>query len=161
MAFSGIRFDNPGNQCFANGSINTLLSSEQISSAVNSSPCFCCDFLHGMKNATRGGIHSSYPLKTWVASFNEDFDNCMQHDPSEFIQNLINRCNVLAEATKGEIITSLKCLECKTESNDANSDNRFRNILYEQITGDSVEKIIEKAQKNCNIIKKKLRCLSN
>ena len=136
--FTGVAFDNPMNRCYCNSSCNALLSSEIIASTVYPGHCISCDFLYAKRHATQG-IHSSQELKNWVASTHSVFDNNDQNDPGEFIQALIEKCNVLNDLTKAKVHIELTCNYCGNVS----GNEQAKNIFYEDITSYSFSEIIE------------------
>ena len=89
---------------------------------------------------------SSLHFKEWIAEKYPEFQSTNFQDPSEFISCLISECQKLTQLTKCEIISSYQCNNCDEVTNDADHDERFRNIIYLKINGNSIAEIILNAR---------------
>jgi len=97
-----------------------------------------------MKNVGRILIpQSSYPLKELVAHINPQFQDSKQHDIDEFLQVILKSCRFLDRLTHFTVQITRICKICKkvTSSEDE------RNILYENLDGDSITEIIPSIEK--------------
>ena len=147
--FQGIPFTNPGYICYCNASVNGILASATISSNLVQTHCAICKILLSMRSDVSNN-QSSLLLKEHVARMYTQFNSKRQQDPSEFIYCLLKMCSVLSKLTRSEIISLYKCgnSNCEHLSDDSNSDERFKNIIHLDITGDSVAHIISNALTN-------------
>ena len=155
--FRGISFTNEtGYLCYCNSSVNSLLASEIICSNLVQSHCVVCSILLS-KRSDDSHKQSSLLLKEHVANIHKQFNSSRQQDPSEFIYCLIQVCNILCELTKSEIISSFKCSNpnCEHRSDDSDQNERFKNVIHQNITGDSVAEIVSNASTNSELEWKK------
>ena len=83
-------------------------------------------------------IQSSYPLKKFVAQVNPQFWSNAQQDIVEFIGHVLKQCGLLNKLSHLTVRITRICTLCKklTSSDDE------RNILYEQLNGDTMTEII-------------------
>ena len=99
MAFQGISFSNPGYLCYCSATVNGLLASDVITSNLVQGHCFTCKFLLS-KRTDASTEQSSLPLKKYIAASHEQFNSTRQQDPSEFLDCLLKKCDVLSELTR-------------------------------------------------------------
>ena len=161
VPFQGISFSNPGYLCYCNSSINGFLASNKISESIQQEHCTCCNILDAKKNDISFS-QSSLLLKEWVAAKYEQFNSSRQQDPSEFMNCVINECNILSRLTKSEIIKSYRCQSCPYSWDESESNERFQNIINLNIIGSSMAEIVSKTMTNiqpewercrsCNVI---------
>ena len=150
--FQGISFINPkgSNLCYCNSAINCILASNTIVSNISQYHCAYCSFLY-LKLNDPSSDQSSIQLKNWIAQKNPQFRSRRQQDPSEFLNCLIIECHKLTQLTRSEIISTYRCNNCKNISDNADSEDRFQNIVHLNITGDSMAEIIFNARTNTSI----------
>ena len=127
MTFRGIKFYNRWNECYANESINALLACNGITSAILQRPNHCrsCVFLYNMMTSTPGSVQYSTLLREWACEFNDQFIFGKQNDPAEFIQTIIQNCDVLMNLTKFEVQLTSTCNHCGKDSSVIDTRNIF------------------------------------
>ena len=147
VPFQGISFLNPrgSNLCYCNSAINCILASNIIALNLTSNHCAYCSFLHLKKNDPSSD-QSSHQLRNMIAQNNPQFRSQQQQDPSEFLNCLIIQCPKLMQLTKSEIISTYSCSNCRNISDNADSEERFQNIVHLNITGESITEIIFNAK---------------
>ena len=147
LPFEGISFQNPGYLCYCNSSINALLSSNHVASSITANHCNYCSFLYEKK--TNYSINqSSLRLKEWIGQKYSEFQSTDHQDPSEFMNCLLHECLKLKQLTQSEIISSYKCQKCPYIDDDADSEERFKNIVHLNTNGSSVQDIVSKARRD-------------
>jgi len=120
--------------------------------------CTSCSFFDS-KRGDKATLQSSLRLKEWVASNHQEFDSTRQQDPSEFVECLLTDCSILDELTKVEIINTYKCTRCHYVTDDSNSDGRNKNIIYLNVTSQSVAQIVSNSRTNLELeFKRCLKC---
>ena len=85
-------------------------------------------------------------MKSLVAEKCSEFWSTSFQDSAEFLNCLIQECQQLRQLTKCEIISSYHCTHCNSITDDADSDERIKNIVHLNINGDSLAEIISNAQ---------------
>ena len=132
--------------CYSNSVTNALLSSERITSNLQPHHCLCCDFLYEMKQiGHHPPVQSSFLLKSFVSTFKPQFQGSKQQDVSEYTETILTHCKVLNTLSQMIVRITRICTKCRTATS---SDDR-RNILLEDLEGNSIIDLIPSIQKRC------------
>ena len=111
--FSGRKFENAGNDCYVNATMNLLLSSNEIRRGLLSSQCECglCAFL---RKVIRDPdiIQKPGEIKTHAGRYKHCFNGGQQQDVQELLIELVEHCNNLKLICSYDTIQNRVCSNC-------------------------------------------------
>ena len=111
--FSGRKFENVGNDCYVNATMNLLLSSNEIRRGILSSQCDCglCAFLRKVI-ADSNILHKPGEIKTHAGRYKHRFNGRQQQDAQELLIELVEHCNNLKLVCSYDTIQNRICSNC-------------------------------------------------
>ena len=80
-----------------------------------------------VSQSQRNLCHSSESLKNQIALTAAQFRGTNQHDPSEYMVQILNGCSVFKELTSHQSLQTYTCLKCNTITRKVD----HRNILIQ------------------------------
>ena len=94
---------------------------------------------------------SARPLKEFVARFLPHFRSKEQQDCDEFLQFIIQKCDILRDLTQSVVHVTYKCKSCENVINTEDT----RNVLYEDLTESSIAEIFSNTERTFPNFKEK------
>ena len=85
--------------------------------------CWHFSYLKRVSQSQRNLCHSSESLKNQIALTAAQFRGTNQHDPSEYMVQILNGCPMFKELTSHQSLQTYTCLKCDTKTQKVDERN--------------------------------------